>query len=80
MHSNTLITLLALPRKQVLPTLDSAPYIPDFSYGRPRAKLQVGETFFVFVGAGLLSPTFVAVWVPETRGSTLEEIEQRLYG
>lgn len=35
MHSNMLITLLALPRKQVLPTLDSAPYVPDFSYGRP---------------------------------------------
>lgn len=44
------------------------------------ATLGIGQTFFVFVGAGLLSLTFVAVWVPETRGSTLEEIEQRLYG
>ncbi|WP_265037869.1 MFS transporter [Pseudomonas sp. B21-054] len=44
------------------------------------ATIGIGQTFFVFVGAGLLSLTFVAVWVPETRGSTLEEIEQRLYG
>lgn len=42
--------------------------------------MPISQTFFVFVGAGLLSLTFVAVWVPETRGSTLEEIEQRLYG
>ncbi|MBN2991593.1 4'-phosphopantetheinyl transferase superfamily protein [Pseudomonas cedrina subsp. fulgida] len=34
-HADTLLTLLALPRKQALPTLDSQLYVPDFSYGRP---------------------------------------------
>ncbi|AZF53162.1 4'-phosphopantetheinyl transferase entD [Pseudomonas sp. R4-34-07] len=34
-HVDTLLTLLALPRKQALPTLDSHLYVPDFSYGRP---------------------------------------------
>lgn len=44
------------------------------------ATIGIGQTFFVFVAAGVLSLVFVALWVPETRGSTLEEIEQRLYG
>ncbi|WP_455924203.1 sugar porter family MFS transporter [Pseudomonas putida] len=44
------------------------------------ATIGIGQTFFAFVGAGVLSLIFVALWVPETRGSTLEEIEQRLYG
>lgn len=43
------------------------------------ATLGIGQTFFVFVGAGVLSLIFVARWVPETRGATLEEIEHRLY-
>ena len=43
------------------------------------ATIGIGQTFFVFAGAGVVSLIFVAVCVPETRGSTLEEIEQRLY-
>lgn len=43
------------------------------------ATLGIGQTFFVFVGVGLMSLIFVALWVPETRGCTLEEIEHRLY-
>lgn len=44
------------------------------------ATIGIGQTFFVFAGAGVASLIFVAICVPETRGNTLEEIEQRLYG
>lgn len=44
------------------------------------ATIGIGQTSCVFVATEVLPLVFVALWVPETRGSTLEEIEQRLYG
>lgn len=44
------------------------------------ATIGIGPTSCVFAATEVLPLVFVALWVPETRGSTLEEIEQRLYG
>ncbi|WP_405539401.1 sugar porter family MFS transporter [Streptomyces sp. NBC_00075] len=38
----------------------------------------VSNTFFVFVAAGLLAVAFVKLYVPETRGRTLEDLEHEL--
>jgi MFS transporter, SP family, major inositol transporter len=38
----------------------------------------VSNTFFVFVAAGLLAVTFVKLYVPETRGRSLESLEHEL--
>lgn len=40
------------------------------------AGLGIASTFFVFVGLGVLSWIFVKRYVPETKGRSLEEIEQ----
>lgn len=42
------------------------------------AALGIASTFFVFVGLGVLSWMFVKRYVPETKGRSLEEIEQSL--
>lgn len=42
------------------------------------ARLGIATTFYVFVGLGVLSWFFVRRYVPETRGRSLEEIEERL--
>ncbi|MEU9289507.1 sugar porter family MFS transporter [Streptomyces sp. NPDC048275] len=38
----------------------------------------VSSTFFVFVALGLMAVTFVKLYVPETRGRTLENLETEL--
>ncbi|MFG2373159.1 sugar porter family MFS transporter [Streptomyces sp. NPDC048504] len=38
----------------------------------------VSNTFFVFVALGILAVTFVKLYVPETRGRTLEHLEHEL--
>ncbi|QWB21316.1 MULTISPECIES: sugar porter family MFS transporter [Streptomyces] len=40
--------------------------------------IGISSTFFLFVVAGLLSLTFVKLYVPETRGRTLETLEAEL--
>lgn len=42
------------------------------------AGLGIGSTFFVFVGLGIVAWFFVRGFVPETRGRSLEEIEEHL--
>ncbi|MER7900573.1 sugar porter family MFS transporter [Streptomyces sp. NPDC096046] len=42
------------------------------------AGIGVSNTFFLFVAAGLLSFTFVKLYVPETKGRTLENLEAEL--
>lgn len=42
------------------------------------AALGIASTFFVFVGLGVLSWFFVKLYVPETKGRSLEEIERCL--
>jgi major inositol transporter-like SP family MFS transporter len=39
------------------------------------ATVGIGSTFFVFVGLGVLSLVFVQIYVPETKGLSLEAIE-----
>lgn len=39
------------------------------------AALGIAPTFFIFVGLGLLAILFIATQVPETRGKSLEELE-----
>ncbi|MGP4043233.1 sugar porter family MFS transporter [Streptomyces sp. 2A115] len=40
--------------------------------------IGISATFFLFVAAGVLSITFVKLYVPETRGRTLENLETEL--
>ncbi|MPY58889.1 sugar porter family MFS transporter [Streptomyces spongiae] len=40
--------------------------------------IGISNTFFLFVVAGVLSLTFVKLYVPETRGRTLENLETEL--
>ncbi|MBA2951513.1 sugar porter family MFS transporter [Streptomyces himalayensis] len=40
--------------------------------------IGISATFFLFVVAGVLSITFVKLYVPETRGRTLEDLETEL--
>ncbi|MGA5361512.1 sugar porter family MFS transporter [Streptomyces purpurascens] len=40
--------------------------------------IGISNTFFLFVVAGLLSLTFVKLYVPETKGRTLESLEAEL--
>ncbi|MEU9343719.1 sugar porter family MFS transporter [Streptomyces sp. NPDC048278] len=42
------------------------------------AAIGISNTFFLFVVAGILSLTFVKLYVPETRGRTLETLEAEL--
>ena len=37
--------------------------------------LSIAPTFFIFAGLGLLAILFIATQVPETRGKSLEELE-----
>lgn len=46
-----------------------------FSFPPVVATVGIAPTFFMFVGLGLLAITFIAKWVPETRGKSLEELE-----
>lgn len=41
--------------------------------------LSISTTFFVFVGLGVFAIAFVAKFVPETRGRSLEVLEQELH-
>ncbi|WP_181806668.1 sugar porter family MFS transporter [Streptomyces shenzhenensis] len=42
------------------------------------AGIGISNTFFLFVAAGILSLTFVKLYVPETKGRTLETLEAEL--
>ncbi|MFD4603525.1 sugar porter family MFS transporter [Streptomyces sp. NPDC058464] len=42
------------------------------------SAIGISNTFFLFVVAGILSLTFVKLYVPETRGRTLETLEAEL--
>jgi major inositol transporter-like SP family MFS transporter len=42
------------------------------------ATLNISNTFFIFVGLGVMAITFVAKCVPETRGRSLEALEHEL--
>lgn len=42
------------------------------------SAVGMSGTFFLFVVAGILSLTFVKLYVPETRGRTLETLEAEL--
>lgn len=44
------------------------------------AALGIAPTFLVFVGIGVVAIGFVAKFVPETRGRTLENLETELHG
>ncbi|MGX9292547.1 sugar porter family MFS transporter [Bacillus sp. A015] len=41
------------------------------------SQLGLSVTFFIFVGFGILSMLFVAKFLPETKGFTLEELEEK---
>ena len=41
--------------------------------------IGISNTFFLFVVAGVFSFTFVKLYVPETRGRTLEALEAELH-
>ncbi|MFE7418087.1 sugar porter family MFS transporter [Rhodococcus sp. NPDC057529] len=41
------------------------------------AALGIGATFFVFAGLGVLALVFITTQVPETRGRSLEELEEQ---
>lgn len=41
------------------------------------AALGIAATFFVFVGLGVLALVFITTQVPETRGRSLEELEEQ---
>lgn len=43
------------------------------------AALHISTTFFIFVGLGVVAITFVAKYVPETRGRSLETLEVELH-
>ncbi|MGW5431521.1 hypothetical protein ACWET9_30575 [Streptomyces sp. NPDC004059] len=47
------------------------------TFGGPASARRPG-TFFLFVVAGIFSFTFVKLYVPETRGRTLETLEAEL--
>jgi major inositol transporter-like SP family MFS transporter len=40
--------------------------------------IGISSTFFLFVVAGIFSLTFVKLYVPETKGRTLETLEAEL--
>lgn len=40
--------------------------------------IGISNTFFLFVAAGVLSFAFVRLYVPETRGRSLETLEAEL--
>jgi MFS transporter, SP family, major inositol transporter len=42
------------------------------------AALNISNTFFIFVVLGIFAIAFVAKWVPETRGRSLEVLEEEL--
>ena len=42
------------------------------------SAIGVSNTFFLFVVAGVFSFTFVRLYVPETKGRTLETLEAEL--
>ena len=46
------------------------------------AGIGLSTTFFVFVGLGILAILFVKKYLPETKGRTLEQLEEdfRNYG
>lgn len=41
------------------------------------AALGIGATFFIFAGLGVLALVFIKTQVPETRGRSLEELEDQ---
>lgn len=55
-----------------------ANFVVAASFPSMVAALGIASTFFVFVGLGVLSWIFVHRYVPETKGRSLEEIEQCL--
>jgi MFS transporter, SP family, major inositol transporter len=42
-------------------------------------QFNISNTFLIFVGVGVLAITFVAKFVPETRGRSLEKLESELH-
>ncbi len=41
------------------------------------AALGIAATFFIFAGLGVLALVFITTQVPETRGRSLEELEEQ---
>jgi len=54
---------------QTFPMMDEDPWLVE--------KFHHGYPFFVYAGFCAVLVVFVITWVPETKGRTLEEIEQR---
>lgn len=47
-----------------------------FAFPPTVAALGIASTFFIFVGLGVLALLFIARYVPETRGRSLEQLEE----
>ena len=55
-----------------------ANFVVAASFPSMVARVGIASTFYVFVGLGVLSWFFVKRYVPETKGRSLEEIEEHL--
>jgi major inositol transporter-like SP family MFS transporter len=52
-------------------------FIIGFTFPILLAKIGLSSTFFIFAGCGLVAITFVKKYLPETKGLSLEELEEQ---
>ncbi|KAK9874915.1 hypothetical protein WA026_005731 [Henosepilachna vigintioctopunctata] len=53
-------------------------FVTTFLFERVQNAIGLGETFFIFAGLCLVTVVFIIVFLIETRGKTLEEIQDEL--